>query len=134
MFTLKHIRFNEKSTIIDEQLTSFLYKINMLMFNDFKTKQIFNILIAVIQWMLYNKRHSEQICIKQINTSFTHTQTSFTSYSDDQSFIIIHKIVKIQWASFAFKFLQSQEVMSFIRTFTSIIWWNQLKLTTSSSS
>ncbi len=54
--TLKHIRFNEKSAIINEQLTSFLYKINMLMFNDFKTNQIFNILVAVIQWMLYNRR------------------------------------------------------------------------------
>ncbi len=47
--TLKHIRFNEKSTIIDEQLTLFLYKINTLMFNDFKTNQIFNILIVLIQ-------------------------------------------------------------------------------------
>ncbi len=47
-FTFKHIRFNEKSTIINEQLTSFLYKINMLMFDDFKTKQIFNILVAII--------------------------------------------------------------------------------------
>ncbi len=70
--TLKHIRFNEKSAIIDEQLTSFLYKINTLMFNDFKTNQIFNILIAVIQWMLYNRRCSEQICVKKINTFFTH--------------------------------------------------------------
>ncbi len=59
-FTLKHIRSNEKSAIIDEQLTSFLYKINMLMFNDFETNQIFNILITVIQWMLYNRKHSEQ--------------------------------------------------------------------------
>ncbi len=113
--TLKHIRFNEKSTIIDEQLTSFLYKINMLMFDDFETNQIFNILVTVIQWMLYNRRHFEQRHIKQINTSFTHTQTSSTSYSDDQSLIIIHKIVKIQWASSASEFSQSQEVMSFIK-------------------
>ncbi len=120
MSTLKHIRFNEKSTIITEQLTSFLYNINMLMFNDFETNQIFNILVTVIQWMLYNRRCSEQRCIKQINTSFTHTQTSSISYSDDQSFIIIHKIVKIQWASFAFKFSQSQEIMSFIRTFKDV--------------
>ena len=49
MFTLKHIRFNEMSVIINEQLTSFLYKINMLMFDDFKTNQIFNILVTVIQ-------------------------------------------------------------------------------------
>ena len=96
MSTLKHIRFNEKSTIITEQLTSFLYNINMLMFNDFETNQIFNILVTVIQQMLYNRRCFEQKCIKQINTSFTHTQTSSTSYSDDQLFIIIHKIVKIQ--------------------------------------
>ena len=61
------------SAIIDEQLTSFLYKINTLMFNDFKTNQIFNILIVVIQWMLYNKRRFEQKCIKKINTSFTYT-------------------------------------------------------------
>ncbi len=118
--TLKHIRSNEKSAIIDEQLTSFLYKINMLMFNDFKTKQIFNILIAVIQWMLYNKRCFEQRHVKQINTSFTYTQTSFTSYSDDQSLIITYKIVKIQWASSASEFSQSQEVMSFIRTFKDV--------------
>ncbi len=80
--TLKHIRSNEKSTIINEQLTSFLYKINTLMFDDFETNQIFNILITVIQWMLYNRRRSEQRRVKKINTSFTHTQTSFTSSSD----------------------------------------------------
>ncbi len=115
MFTLKHIRFNEMSVIINEQLTSFLYKINMLMFDDFKTNQIFNILVTVIQWMFYNRRCSKQKHVKQINTFFTYTQTSSTSYSDDQSLIIIYKIVKIQWASFASEFLQSQEVMSFIR-------------------
>ena len=65
--------------------------------------------------MLYNRKRSEQRHIKQINTSFTHTQTSFTLYSDDQSLIITHKIVKIQWASFASEFSQSQKVMSFIR-------------------
>ncbi len=118
--TLKHIRSNEKSTIIKKQLTSFLYKINILMFNDFKTNQIFNILITVIQWMLYNRRCSEQRHVKQINTFFTHIQTSSTSYSDDQSLIIIHKIVKIQWASFASEFLQSQKVMSFIRIFKDV--------------
>ncbi len=116
MFTLKHIRSNKKSAIVDEQLTLFLYKINMLMFDDFKTNQIFNILVVVIQWMFYNRRHSEQRRVKQINTSFTHIQTSSTSYSDDQSLIIIHKIIKIQWASSASEFSQSQEVMSFIRT------------------
>ena len=73
MSTLKHIRFNEKSTIINEQLTSFLYKINMLMFDDFKTKQIFNILTAVIQWMFYNRRCFEQRRVKKINTFFIHT-------------------------------------------------------------
>ncbi len=107
MFTLKHIRSNKKSIIIDKQLTSFLYKINMLIFDDFKTNQIFNILIAVIQWMLYNRRCSEQRHVKKINTSFIHTQTSFTSSSDNQSLIIIHKIIKIQQASFASEFLQS---------------------------
>ncbi len=66
--------------------------------------------------MLYNRRCSEQRHVKQIDTSFTHTQTSSTSYSDDQSLIIIHKIVKIQRASSASEFSQSQEVMSFIRT------------------
>ncbi len=49
MSTLKYIRFNEKSAIVDEQLTLFLYKINTLMFDDFKINQIFNILIVVIQ-------------------------------------------------------------------------------------
>ncbi len=83
MFTLKHIRFNEKSIIINEQLTLLLYKINMFMFNDFEINQIFNILVVVIQWMLYNRRCFEQKCIKKINTSFIHTQTSFTSSSDD---------------------------------------------------
>ncbi len=115
MSTLKYIRFNEKSAIVDEQLTLFLYKINTLMFDDFKINQIFNILIVVIQWMFYNRRCSEQRHVKQIDTSFTHIQTSFTSYSDDQSFIIIHKIVKIQRASSASEFSQSQKVMSFIR-------------------
>jgi len=65
--------------------------------------------------MLYNRRCSEQRRVKQIDTFFTHTQTSSTSYSDDQSLIIIHKIVKIQRASSASEFSQSQEVMSFIR-------------------
>ena len=72
-FTLKHIRSNEKSAIIDEQLALFLYKINTFMFNDFETNQIFNILVAVIQWMLYNKRCSKQRRVKKINTSFIHT-------------------------------------------------------------
>ncbi len=70
--------------------------------------------------MLYNRRCSEQRCIKKINTSFTHIQTSFTLFSDDQSLIIIHKIVKIQWTSSASEFSQSQEVMSFIRTFKNV--------------
>ncbi len=90
------------------------------MFNDFKTNQIFNILVTVIQWMFYNRKCSEQRRVKQINASFIHIQTSSTSYSDDQSLIIIHKIVKIQWASSASEFLQSQEVMSFIRTLENI--------------
>ena len=74
----------------------FLYKINMFMFNDFETNQIFNILVTVIQWMLYNRRCFKQKHVKQIDTSFTHTQTSSTLYSDDQLLIIIHKIIKIQ--------------------------------------
>ncbi len=70
--------------------------------------------------MLYNRRYFEQKCVKKINTSFTYIQISFTSSSDDQLFIIIHKIVKIQWTSSASEFLQSQEVMSFIRIFKNI--------------
>jgi len=66
--------------------------------------------------MLYNRRRSEQRHVKQIDTFFTHIQTSSTSYSDNQSLIITHKIVKFQRASSASEFLQSQEVMSFIRT------------------
>ncbi len=70
--------------------------------------------------MLYNIRCFEQRCIKQIDISFTYIQTSSTSYSDDQSLIITYKIVKIQWTSSASEFLQSQEVMSFIRTFKNV--------------
>jgi len=66
--------------------------------------------------LLFNKRRFKQKCVEKINTSFTHTQTSFTSSSDDQSLIITCKIVKIQRASSASEFLQSQEIMSFIRT------------------
>jgi len=86
------------------------------MFNDFEANHIISSLITIVQQLLFNKRRSKQRCVEKINTSFTHTQTSFTSSSDDQSLIITRKIVKIQQASSASEFLQSQEVMSFIRT------------------
>ncbi len=96
MSTLKHIRSHKKLIIIEKKLTSFLYNINLFMFNDFEANHIINSLITIIQWLLFNKKHSKQKCVKKINTSFTYTQTSFTSSSDDQSLIIICKIVKIQ--------------------------------------
>ncbi len=105
-FTLKHIRSYKKSTIIEKKLTSFLYNVNLLMFNNFEANHIISSLIAIVQWLLFNKRCSKQKHVKKINTSFTHTQTSSTSFSDDQSLIITRKIVKIQWASFAFEFSQ----------------------------
>ncbi len=113
--TLKHIRFHKKLIIIEKKLTSFLYNVNSFMFNDFEANYIISSLITIVQWLLFNKRRFKQKHVKKINTSFTHTQTSFTSFSDDQSLIIIHKIVKIQWASSVSEFLQSQKVMSFIR-------------------
>ncbi len=105
--TLKHIRFHKKSTIIKKKLTSFLYNVNLLMFNDFKANHIISSLIIIVQWLLFNKRCFKQRYIEKINTSFTHTQTSFTSSSNDQSLIITCKIVKIQWASSASEFSQS---------------------------
>ncbi len=115
-FTLKHIRFHKKLTIIEKKLTSFLYNVNSLMFNDFEANHIISSLIIIVQRLLFNKKCFKQKCIEKINTSFTHTQTSSTSSSDDQSLIITCKIIKIQWASFASEFSQSQKVMSFIRT------------------
>ncbi len=105
--TLKHIRFHKKSTIIEKKLTSFLYNVNSLMFNDFEANHIINSLIIIVQQLLFNKRHFKQRRVEKINTSFTHTQTSSTSSSNDQSLIITRKIVKIQWASSASEFLQS---------------------------
>ncbi len=118
--TLKHIRFHKKSIIIEKKLTLFLYNVNSLMFNDFEANHIISSLITIVQWLLFNKKYSKQKCIEKINTFFIHTQTIFTSSSDDQSLIITRKIVKIQWASFAFEFLQSQKVMSFIRTLENV--------------
>ncbi len=86
------------------------------MFNDFDSNHIISSLIIIVQQLLFNKRRSKQRRVEKINTSFTHTQTSFTSSSDDQSLIITRKIVKIQQALSASEFLQSQKVMSFIRT------------------
>ncbi len=71
--TLKHIRFHKKSTIIKKKLTSFLYNINSLMFNDFEANYIISSLIIIIQWLLFNKRHFKQKCVEKINTFFTHT-------------------------------------------------------------
>ena len=118
--TLKHIKSHKKSTIIEKKLTSFLYNVNSLMFNDFESNPIISSLIIIVQRLLFNKRRFKQKCIEKINTSFTHTQISSTSFSNDQSLIITCKIVKIQWASSASEFSQSQEVMSFIRTFKNV--------------
>ena len=115
MSTLKHIRFHKKLTIIEKKLTSFLYNVNSLMFNDFEANHIISSLITIVQWLLFNKRHFKQKHVEKINTSFTHTQTSLTLSSDDQLLIITCKIVKIQRASSASEFSQSKEIMSFIR-------------------
>ena len=49
MSTLKHIRFHKKSTIIEKKLTSFLYNVNSLMFNDFEANHIISSLITIVQ-------------------------------------------------------------------------------------
>ncbi len=83
MSTLKHIRSHKKLTIIEKKLTLFLYNINLLMFNDFEANHIISSLIIIVQQLLFNKRCFKQKYVKKINISFTHTQTSFTSSSDD---------------------------------------------------
>ncbi len=81
--SLKHIKSHKKLTIIEKKLTSFLYNINLLMFNNFKANYIISSLITIVQRLLFNKRRFKQRHVEKINRFFTHIQTSFTSFSDD---------------------------------------------------